>query len=92
MKYLWSFMLFLILALQYRLWVGDGSFTEVWRLQASVDAQRLQNEQLHSRNRQLDAEVLDLKNGVQAIEERARSELGMIGPNETFFMMVGSHQ
>ena len=92
MKYLWSFMLFLILALQYRLWVGDGSFTEVWRLQASVDAQRLQNEQLHARNRQLDAEVIDLKNGVQAIEERARAELGMIGPNETFFMMVGSHQ
>ncbi len=92
MRILWSFMLFLILGLQYRLWAGEGSFAEVWQLQESVAEQRELNAHLMLRNQQLDAEVLDLKNGVQAIEERARSELGMIGPNETFFMMVGSHR
>ncbi len=90
MKYLWTVMLFLILGLQYRLWVGEGSFAEVWRLQDSVAQQQALNQQLAARNRQLDAEVLDLKNGVHAIEERARVELGMIGPNETFFMVVGA--
>lgn len=92
MKYVWSVMLFLILGLQYRLWVGEGSFAEVWQLQESVTLQRDLNQQLVARNKQLDAEVLDLKNGVHAIEERARGELGMIGPNETFFMVVGANR
>ena len=78
------------LCLQYRLWVGEGSFAEVWRSQQAVQQQKDENQELISRNSRLDAELLDLKNGHDAIEERARVGLGMIGRNETFFMVVSS--
>ena len=74
--------------LQYRLWVGDGSLAEVWRLNQAVDAQRAENEGLRDRNDALEAEVLDLKTGSEAIEERARSELGMIRDGEVFYQVV----
>lgn len=90
MKLLWSILAILTIGLQYRLWVGEGSFSEVWHMQGLVDKQLSENQQLEARNRRLDAEVLDLKNGYQAIEERARSELGMIGQNETFYLVVSS--
>lgn len=74
--------------LQYRLWVGDGSFVEVWQLTQDIAQQRSENDQLKERNAALDAEVQDLKHGMAAIEERARNELGMIKKDETFYRVV----
>jgi len=90
MKLLWSIMALVVLGLQYRLWVGEGSFSEVWVLQNKVQQQIEKNQQLADRNSRLDAEVMDLKSGYEAIEERARVNLGMIGRDETFFMVVSS--
>lgn len=78
----------LLLVLQSRLWFGDGSLSEVWQLQRSIDEQKQENARLEERNRALQAEVKDLKFGSAAIEERARSELGMIKNGETFFQVV----
>jgi len=80
----------LVLALQYRLWVSDGGMREVWRLREEVAAQRVENEQLKERNRTLLAEVQDLKQGKTAIEERARTDLGMIRNNETFYQVMAA--
>lgn len=74
--------------LQYRLWFGDGSLIEVWRLNKAVEEQMKANAELTERNKSLEAEVEDLKQGVEAIEERARSELGMIKEDETFFQAI----
>lgn len=78
----------LILALQYRLWMADGGMREVWRLRKDVAAQVEENAKLKERNRNLAAEVQDLKKGKAAIEERARTDLGMVGANETFFQVA----
>ena len=61
---------------------------EVWELQKALEAQRQDNQRLHSRNRALEAEVEDLKTGLEAVEERARLELGMIKQGETFYQLV----
>ena len=74
--------------LQYRLWVSDQGIREVWRLSAAGEAQRAANAEQRERNRQLLAEVTDLKVGLSALEERARSELGMVGSSETFYQIV----
>lgn len=78
----------LLVLLQYRLWVGDGSVAEVSSLRRQVESQRAENAALRERNKALEAEVLDLKTGLAAIEERARSELGMIKKGETFYQVV----
>ena len=88
MRWLVALLVFLLLVLQYRLWLGDGSYTEVWRLSRAVEAQRLENERLGERNAALEAEVEDLKRGTAAIEERARNELGMIGEGEVFYQII----
>ena len=90
MKLLWGVMTLVILGLQYRLWIDDGSYSEVWTLQQQVAHQKELNAKLEERNNHLIAEVKDLKKGFDAIEERARFNLGMIGTNETFYMVVGS--
>ncbi|WP_315389297.1 cell division protein FtsB [uncultured Stenotrophomonas sp.] len=74
--------------LQYRFWFGPGNSGEVMTLEAQVEAQKRDNEGLQQRNDALAAEVKDLKEGEAAIEERARSELGMIKPGETFYRVV----
>lgn len=74
--------------LQYRLWFGSGGTRQVAALQERVEQQRRQNDGLRDRNAALAAEVADLKSGEAAIEERARSELGMIKPGETFYRVV----
>jgi cell division protein FtsB len=74
--------------LQYRFWFGPGNSGEVMMLEAQVEAQRRDNAGLQQRNDALAAEVKDLKEGEAAIEERARSELGMIKPGETFYRVV----
>jgi cell division protein FtsB len=77
-----------LVLLQYRLWLSDQGLREVSRLQAAVDAQASANREQSERNRQLAAEVTDLKVGLAALEERARSELGMVGSTETFYQIV----
>jgi len=81
-------LLVMILALQYRLWMADGGMREVWRLRKDVATQAEENTKLKERNRNLAAEVLDLKKGKAAVEERARADLGMVGENETFFQVA----
>ena len=87
-KWLTVLLLGLLLVLQIKLWVGHGSMVEVLRLEQTIADQQAQNDYLRERNAALDAEVQDLKQGVEAIEERARSELGMIKEDETFFQIV----
>jgi cell division protein FtsB len=77
-----------LLALQYRLWGSSDGMRDVWRLESAIAAQRQENDRLRERNLTLAAEVRDLKDGRTAIEERARTDLGMIGANETFFQVV----
>jgi cell division protein FtsB len=77
-----------VLALQYRLWVSPNGVRDLWRTEAAIEAQRAENDELQRRNRRLAAEVRDLKEGRAAIEERARTDLGMIGEGETFFQVV----
>jgi cell division protein FtsB len=78
----------LVLALQYPLWIGKGSWTRVWDLDRQIEAQRATNANLKQRNDALDADVRDLKEGTEAIEERARLELGMIRKDEVFYQVV----
>jgi len=77
-----------LLALQYRLWLSPNGMRDLWRTNAAIEAQAEENARLAERNRTLAAEVRDLKEGRAAIEERARTDLGMIGANETFFQVV----
>lgn len=88
MKFLALSLLLIVLALQYRLWISDTGMREVWRLRREVATQTEQNNALNDRNRTLAAEVQDLKKGKSAIEERARTDLGMVGNNETFFQVA----
>jgi cell division protein FtsB len=81
-------LLILLVLLQFRLWVGDGSLAEVWQLHRQVETQKEENARLEERNQTLDAEVQDLKQGQAAIEERAREELGMIREDETFYQII----
>jgi cell division protein FtsB len=77
----------LILSLQYPMWLGKGGWLRVRELDRQVDAQKHVNAELQARNAKLDADVRDLKQGLEAIEERARSELGMIRQDEVFFQL-----
>ncbi|MDP8986715.1 MAG: septum formation initiator family protein [Pseudomonadota bacterium] len=77
-----------VVLLQYRVWVSDRGVREVSRLSAAVEAQTAANIEQRDRNRQLVAEVNDLKGGLTALEERARSELGMVGATETYYQVV----
>ena len=88
MKVLTLILLALIALLQYPLWLGKGSWLKVWEIDQQVTRQHEINRKLQMRNAALDAEVRDLKQGQEAIEERARSELGMIKQNEIFFHIV----
>jgi cell division protein FtsB len=77
-----------LILLQGRLWLSDRGMREVSGLQVSLDAQRAANQSQGERNRQLAAEVANLKTGLTALEERARSELGMVASSETFYQVV----
>ena len=78
----------LIALIQYPLWLGKGSWLRVWEVDQEIRAQRETNRKLQARNAALDAEVRDLKQGLEAVEERARSELGMIKQDEIFFQIL----
>jgi len=78
----------LLLGLQYPLWIGKGSWTKVWELERVLAQSREANAKLKARNDALDADVRDLKEGMEAVEERARFELGMIRKDEVFYQVV----
>ena len=88
MKWLAAALAVVVLLLQYRVWFSEDGVREVTRLKQGVLRQQAENAQLTERNRQLAAEVRDLKTGMDALEERARSDLGMIARNETFYQVV----
>ncbi len=88
MKVLLTVLILILIALQYRLWFGDGSIQEVWRLNQESKQAKAEMLRLRGRNEALEAEVADLKSGLDAIEERARSELGMIDADEEFYQFV----
>lgn len=88
MRWVTITLLLLTLALQYPLWLGSGSWHRVWDLNRQVAHQKSINVSLHNRNDTLEAEVRDLKTGDAAIEERARSELGMVKPGEVYYQVV----
>jgi len=81
-------LILLIAAIQNPLWFGKGGWLRVWELDRQIEAQRDTNARLAQRNTALDAEVKDLKQGYEAIEERARSELGMVKQDEVFFQLL----
>jgi len=78
----------LFLGLQYSFWLGDFGVVRYWQLEERVQAQKQVNERLEARNDQLQAEVIDLKHGTDALEERARSQLGMIKEGEEFYQVI----
>jgi len=88
MKWLLAGLLVLFITLQLSLWVGEGSLAEVHQLQQQIEKQQAENKRLTERNAVLEAEVRDFKQGLGAIEERARNELGMIKKGETFFQVI----
>jgi len=88
MRWLTLFLALLIAALQYPLWLGKGSWLRVWEVDQKIAAQKQVNQGLKARNASLEAEVRDLKQGYDAIEERARSELGMVKQDEVFFQVL----
>lgn len=81
-------LLVLLCALQYRLWFGDGNLREVRELRFQRDALTAEVQKLRERNSTLNAEVVDLKEGLEAVEERARQELGMIKSGEVFIQVI----
>jgi len=88
MKHLFLIFTVLIVVLQFRLWIGDNSVRALNSIKGEVSLQKSINLALEERNKRLEIEVVDLKTGVEAIEERARLELGMIEEGETFFLIV----
>lgn len=88
MKILISVLIALLIGLQYKLWVGDGSLSEVVQLSKELERQKEKLHQLKQRNSVLEAQVLDLQNGLDAFEEKARNDLGMIKQGETFIQLI----
>jgi cell division protein FtsB len=88
MRFLPPALIVLIIAIQYPLWLGKGSWLRVWEVNQELAQQKEKNATLVARNAALDADVRDLKEGIAAVEERARVELGMVKPNEQFYQVI----
>jgi cell division protein FtsB len=88
MRVLFTLLFIVLVLLQLKMWFGEGGFRDVRRLEQRVEEQVAENEMLAQRNRQLQAEVEDLREGLGAVEERARSELGLIKEHEEFYQVV----
>ncbi len=88
MKIIFFILIVLIAQLQYRLWFGDGSISQIDIYQTRLNDLKIQVEEKKHRNDMLYAEVLDLRKGQEAVEERARDELGMIKSGETFIQVI----
>ncbi len=81
-------LLVMLVGLQYRLWVGDGGIAQGVQLKMQIAEQKAENERLFERNRVMDAEVMELKQGMETVEERARYELGMVKEGETLYLLT----
>lgn len=88
MKILAVILMLLLVALQYKLWLGEDGLGEIWALRKAIESQQAENKRLSERNQGLAAEVADLKHGLEAVEERARSEMGMIKKGEVFYQLI----
>ena len=88
MKWIIGILLILLVVLQYRLWIGEGSLAHAHRLEGNIKVQQAENDRMRERNRILDVEVDELKTGLDTIEERARNDIGLIKKDETFFMIL----
>ena len=88
MKVLIAVLVLIFITLQYKLWFGDGSLSEVVQLSRELETQKARLEELEKRNRMLEAQVLDLQNGLDAFKEKARNDLGMIKQGETFIQLI----
>jgi cell division protein FtsB len=88
MKILIAVLILMLIGLQYKLWFGDGSLSEVVQLTRELEIQRQRLSELEERNKILEAQVLDLQNGLDAFEEKARNDLGMIKEGETFIQLI----
>jgi cell division protein FtsB len=92
MKILISVLILVLIGLQYKLWFGDGSLSEVVQLTRELETQKTKLQELEERNRILEAQVLDLQNGLDAFEEKARNDLGMIKQGETFIQLIPAQE
>ena len=92
MKWLVAVLLVLLVGLQFKLWFGDGSLSEVVQLSRELEIQKIKLQELEDRNRLLEAQVLDLQKGLDAYEEKARNDLGMVKPGESFIQLIPSQQ
>lgn len=88
MKILLAVLIVILFGLQYKLWFGDGSLSEVVQLSRELEIQKQKLRELEERNKILEAQVLDLQNGLDAFEEKARNDLGMIKEGETFIQLI----
>jgi len=88
LKLIVAILFVLLMWLQYKLWLGDGGIPEVLELEAEIETVQSEVNTLQERNRALNAEVMDLKKGIEAIEERARSEMGMIKKDEIYYQVI----
>lgn len=88
MKIVLYILLGILIGLQYPLWLGDGGLLALWKLRHEISVQKKENANLKERNLALEAEVRDLKQGYEALEERARAELGMVRRGETLFQII----
>jgi cell division protein FtsB len=88
MKILIALLVLMLVGLQYKLWFGDGSLSEVVQLSQELEIQQQKLSELEERNKILEAQVLDLQNGLDAFEEKARNDLGMIMQGETFIQLI----
>jgi cell division protein FtsB len=88
LKLIVAILFVLLIWLQYKLWLGDGGIPEVLELEAEIETVQGEVNTLQERNRALNAEVMDLKKGIEAIEERARSEMGMIKKDEIYYQVI----
>jgi len=90
LKLIVAILFLLLIWLQYKLWLGDGGIPEVLELEQEIDTVQTEVNTLQERNQALNAEVMDLKKGIEAIEERARSEMGMIRKDEIYYQVIDS--
>ena len=81
-------LILVLIGLQYKLWLGDGSLLQWQQLEKKIAVQKKENDALASRNRAIEADILELKSGDQALEEQARYELGMVKNDETYYQFV----
>lgn len=88
MRWIIAILILIILGLQYRLWFGEGSVEQIVQLQREIDKQKIENANLEERNRVLMAQIKELKEGMESIEAKARTDMGMIKEGETFYFIT----